>query len=157
GMLSAQGFDRGGAQALETAILPGIVTPEERTRVFAWYNELQDAGGALGALLAGMPLCCATDCLCLSQRLATRLSLCTPDCWRSRLCSTRGFPPIANISAWQVEQVCTICRRARGASAQFLAPRRTGLVRWRIHRLSADRVFPVRALRSGGRSVWRLC
>ncbi|HYS12055.1 MAG TPA: MFS transporter [Burkholderiaceae bacterium] len=55
GMLNTQGSDRGGAQALETAILPGIVTPAERTRVFAWYNALQDAGGALGALLAAMP------------------------------------------------------------------------------------------------------
>jgi len=55
GMLNTQGSDRGGAQALETAILPGIVTSADRTRVFAWYNALQDAGGAVGALLAAMP------------------------------------------------------------------------------------------------------
>lgn len=55
GMLNTQGSDRGGAQALETAILPGIVAPAERTRVFAWYNALQDAGGAAGALLAALP------------------------------------------------------------------------------------------------------
>ncbi|HUL63297.1 MAG TPA: MFS transporter [Burkholderiaceae bacterium] len=55
GMLNTQGSDRGGAQALEAAILPGIVTPAERTRAFAWYNALQDAGGALGALLAALP------------------------------------------------------------------------------------------------------
>ncbi len=55
GMLNTQGSDRGGAQALETAILPGIVDASERTRVFASYNALQDAGGALGALLAALP------------------------------------------------------------------------------------------------------
>ena len=55
GMLNTQGSDRGGAQALETAILPGIVEPVQRTRAFAWYNALQDAGGALGALLAALP------------------------------------------------------------------------------------------------------
>ena len=55
GMLNTQGSDRGGAQALETAILPGIVETAQRTRAFAWYNALQDAGGALGALLAAMP------------------------------------------------------------------------------------------------------
>jgi hypothetical protein len=31
------------------------VNPAERTRAFAWYNALQDAGGALGALLAALP------------------------------------------------------------------------------------------------------
>ena len=55
GMLNTQGSDRGGAQALETAILPGIVPPEQRTRVFAWYNALQDTGGAIGAVLAALP------------------------------------------------------------------------------------------------------
>jgi MFS family permease len=55
GMLNTQGSDRGGAQALETAILPGLVDSAERTRVFAWYNALQDAGGALGALMAALP------------------------------------------------------------------------------------------------------
>jgi predicted MFS family arabinose efflux permease len=31
------------------------VTAEQRTQAFAWYNALQDAGHALGALLAGVP------------------------------------------------------------------------------------------------------
>jgi MFS family permease len=55
GMLNTQGSDRGGAQALEAAILPDTVVPAERTRTFAWYNALQDAGGAIGALLAALP------------------------------------------------------------------------------------------------------
>ncbi|MGE5338007.1 MAG: MFS transporter, partial [Gemmatimonadota bacterium] len=55
GMVSAQGTDRGAAQALEQAILPGIVGERQRTRAFAWYNALQDAGGAAGALLAALP------------------------------------------------------------------------------------------------------
>jgi MFS family permease len=55
GMLSTQGSDRGAAQALETAILPAIVDARDRTRTFAWYNALQDAGGAVGALAAALP------------------------------------------------------------------------------------------------------
>ena len=69
GMLNTQGSDRGGAQALETAILPGIVTPSERTRVFAWYNALQDTGGAAGAVLAALPAV-LRDGLSLPERVA---------------------------------------------------------------------------------------
>jgi MFS family permease len=69
GMVSAQGTDRGAAQALEQAILPGIVAAPERTRVFAWYNALQDAGGAAGALLAALPAV-LRDGLALPERRA---------------------------------------------------------------------------------------
>jgi MFS family permease len=55
GMLNTQGADRGAAQALEQSILPETAVDAERTRVFAWYNALSDAGGALGAVLAALP------------------------------------------------------------------------------------------------------
>ena len=55
GMLNTQGSDRGGAQALEQAILPATATDAERTQVFARYNALADVGGAAGALLAALP------------------------------------------------------------------------------------------------------
>lgn len=55
GMLNTQGADRGAAQALEQAILPATAEGAERTRVFAWYNVLQDIGGALGAAAAALP------------------------------------------------------------------------------------------------------
>ncbi len=55
GMLNTQGTDRGAAQALEAAILPGTAPDAQRTQVFAWYNALQDVGGAAGALLAALP------------------------------------------------------------------------------------------------------
>jgi MFS family permease len=55
GMLNTQGSDRGAAQALEQSILPALASDHERTRVFAWYNALQDAGGAAGALFAALP------------------------------------------------------------------------------------------------------
>ena len=55
GMLSTQGSDRGAAQALEVSILPSTTSDAERTRVYAWYNALADAGGAGGALLAALP------------------------------------------------------------------------------------------------------
>lgn len=55
GMLNGMGRDRGAALALEQAILPATTTDAARTQAFAWYNALQDAGHALGALLAGAP------------------------------------------------------------------------------------------------------
>jgi MFS family permease len=55
GMLNGMGRDRGAALALEQAILPATAGDSERTRVFAWYNVLQDMGHAAGSLLAGAP------------------------------------------------------------------------------------------------------
>ncbi len=55
GMVNGMGRDRGAALILEQAILPGTTTAADRTRVFAWYTVVQDAGHALGGILAGMP------------------------------------------------------------------------------------------------------
>lgn len=55
GMLNGMGRDRGAALVLEQAILPATATDATRTRAFAWYNVLQDAGHAIGSLLAGAP------------------------------------------------------------------------------------------------------
>ena len=55
GMVNGMGRDRGASMVLDQAILPATATDAERTRVFAWYNVLQDAGHALGGLLAGLP------------------------------------------------------------------------------------------------------
>jgi len=55
GMLNGMGRDRGASLVVEQAILPGTARDSERTRAFAWYNVLQDAGHALGSLLAGLP------------------------------------------------------------------------------------------------------
>ena len=55
GMLNGMGRDRGAALVLEQAILPVTTTDENRTKAFAWYNVLQDAGHAIGSLLAGAP------------------------------------------------------------------------------------------------------
>jgi len=55
GMLNGQGRDRGAALILEQAALPATTDHAGRTRVFAWYNLLQDAGHALGGLLAALP------------------------------------------------------------------------------------------------------
>jgi hypothetical protein len=49
------GRDRGAALVLDQAILPATVPDSGRTRVFAIYNILQDAGHALGGLLAVVP------------------------------------------------------------------------------------------------------
>jgi MFS family permease len=55
GMLNGMGRDRGASLVVEQAILPQIVGDRERTRTLAWYNVLQDAGHAIGALLAAAP------------------------------------------------------------------------------------------------------
>lgn len=55
GMLNGMGRDRGAALALEQAILPATTSDADRTRAFAWYSALQDAGHALGALAAALP------------------------------------------------------------------------------------------------------
>jgi MFS family permease len=55
GMLNGMGRDRGAALAIEQALLPSTTSDERRTQMFAWYTALQDAGHALGALLAGVP------------------------------------------------------------------------------------------------------
>jgi MFS family permease len=55
GMLNGMGRDRGASLVLDQAILPSTTTDAGRTRAFAWYNLLQDAGHALGALLAALP------------------------------------------------------------------------------------------------------
>jgi hypothetical protein len=49
------GRDRGASLIVDQAILPATTTDTERTRVFAWYNVLQDIGHALGGLLATTP------------------------------------------------------------------------------------------------------
>lgn len=55
GMVNGMGRDRGAALVLEQAILPGTGGDQERTRMFAWYNVLQDSGHALGGLAAALP------------------------------------------------------------------------------------------------------
>ena len=55
GMVNGMGRDRGGALILDQVILPSTATDRDRTRVFAWYNVVQDGGGAFGGLLAALP------------------------------------------------------------------------------------------------------
>jgi MFS family permease len=55
GMVNGMGRDRGAALVIEQAALPATTSDSERTMTFAKYNVLQDAGHALGALLAALP------------------------------------------------------------------------------------------------------
>ncbi len=60
GMVNGMGRDRGAALVIEQAMLPATVTDERRTFAFAVYALLQDAGHAIGGLLAGwVPLASA--------------------------------------------------------------------------------------------------
>ncbi|CAK0762320.1 ABC transporter permease [Gammaproteobacteria bacterium] len=55
GMVNGMGRDRGAALIVEQAILPATANDTERTRVYAWYNVVQDFGHALGGLAAAAP------------------------------------------------------------------------------------------------------
>ncbi len=55
GMLNGMGKDRGAALVLDQSVLPATTADADRTRAFAWYSVLQDAGHAFGALAAGAP------------------------------------------------------------------------------------------------------
>lgn len=55
GLVNGMGRDRGPALIVEQAILPATTDDGQRTRVYAWYNVCQDAGHAIGSLLAGLP------------------------------------------------------------------------------------------------------
>jgi MFS family permease len=55
GMVNGMGRDRGASLIVDQAILPATASDTRRTTVFAWYNVLQDAGHALGALCAAAP------------------------------------------------------------------------------------------------------
>jgi len=55
GMVNGMGRDRGGASALEQAILPETVSDDRRTWTLAWYNLVLDVGHAIGALAGTVP------------------------------------------------------------------------------------------------------
>lgn len=55
GMFNVHGRDRGAIPILEQALLPATASDADRTRVFAWYNVLLDAGYAIGGLMAALP------------------------------------------------------------------------------------------------------
>lgn len=55
GMVNGMGRDRGAGMTVEQAILPQTTTHAERTKTFAWYNVIVDAGHAAGSLLGSVP------------------------------------------------------------------------------------------------------
>jgi len=73
-MFNVNGRDRGAIPIVEQAIFPATTGDEGRTRVFAWYNVLLDAGYAAGGMLAALP-----------ALLAASLALGTADSMRAAL------------------------------------------------------------------------
>jgi MFS family permease len=55
GMLNGMGRDRGASLILDQVILPATAADADRTKIFAWYNVLQDVGHAIGGLAAAIP------------------------------------------------------------------------------------------------------
>lgn len=74
GMLNGMGRDRGASLIIDQAILPATASDAERTTTFAWYNVLQDAGHALGGLLAAAPVV-LRDALGFGDIASLRLAL----------------------------------------------------------------------------------
>ncbi len=74
GMLNGMGRDRGASLIIDQAILPATASDRERTTAFAWYNVVQDAGHALGGLLAATPVL-FRSALALGEIAAFRLAL----------------------------------------------------------------------------------
>lgn len=75
-MFNVNGRDRGAIPIVEQAIFPATTGDAGRTRVFAWYNVLLDAGYATGGLLATLPaLLAATLALGTTQSMRAALSL----------------------------------------------------------------------------------
>ena len=74
GMLNGMGRDRGPSLIIDQAILPATTTDAGRTTAFAWYNVLQDAGHAIGGLLAVLPALLRTG-FGLEEMVAFRFTL----------------------------------------------------------------------------------
>jgi MFS family permease len=55
GMVNGMGRDRGALQAIDQAVIAQSATQVNRTSIFARYTFTMDAGGAVGALFAGVP------------------------------------------------------------------------------------------------------
>lgn len=55
GLLSTEVVESGPFTSLEQAMLPGVVAPRLRTRVFGTYNSVATLVGSIGALAAGGP------------------------------------------------------------------------------------------------------
>lgn len=79
GMINGMGRDRGAAVVIDQTILPATVHDEQRTSAFAWYNVAQDAGHALGALLAALPMILRTV-FAVEETSALRLTLAGAAC-----------------------------------------------------------------------------
>ncbi len=56
GMLNGMGTDRGPAFSLEQAVIPQTMSSDRRTLALSWHSLIMDAGHALGALMATLPL-----------------------------------------------------------------------------------------------------
>src|SRR5919109_1684521 len=55
-MINGMGTDRSAAFAVEQAVIPGLVSDQDRTWTLSWYNVVLDASGALGALSGALPI-----------------------------------------------------------------------------------------------------
>lgn len=79
GMINGMGRDRGASVVIDQAILPATLPDERRTSAFAWYNVAQDAGHALGGLMAAVPSI-LSGALGFEETAALRLTLAGAAC-----------------------------------------------------------------------------
>lgn len=107
GMVNGMGRDRGAGATVEQAILPQTTTDASRTRVFAWYNLVVDAGHAAGSLLGGLPAvfrahCGASTLSSYQWAWGVYAALCLAAgalaCRLSRAVELRAQAPVARLS-----------------------------------------------------------
>lgn len=129
GMLNGHGRDRGAQLVIEQAILPATATDAGRTRVFAWYNVLQDTGHGLGALLAAVP-----------EALVTSLGV---DRMLAYQCALGAYATLFMLQAWLSARLSTHCENPHPTARPALQPES----RARLTRISA--LFALDSLAGG--------
>jgi MFS family permease len=122
GMVNGMGRDRGAALIIDQVVLPATASDAERTRAFAWYNVVQDAGHALGGLAAGASAL-VHRVTGIDETAATRSMLV-------------GYSGVLLVTALLYARLSPAVERAKAAPKSALSPE-TRRVLWRISSLFA--------------------
>ena len=122
GMVNGMGRDRGAALIIDQVVLPATASDAERTKAFAWYNVVQDAGHALGGLAAGASAL-VHRVTGFDEAGATRGAMV-------------GYSGVLLVTALLYARLSPAAERAKAAPKSALSPE-TKRVLWRISSLFA--------------------
>lgn len=112
GTISVATNERGGFLTIDQAVLPQTAPPERRTLVFSLYNVGSSVGGALGALLAGLPALLTNlaivDALRVLFLLYAALALAVLVIFFALSPATELEPGAARIGGWGVQRSTSV-------------------------------------------------